>query len=178
MDQSQQTPPPFLAFVGMGGNLGDVLSQLRSALVGLDHLPWTRVQGVSSVYRTRPVDADGPDYLNAVAAISSALGPLELLHALLALEREHDRTRPYWHAPRTLDLDLLWFGGAVRASDELTLPHPRMLQRAFVLEPLTELLENQRMRVPPDLPWPTAEQRQKWAQEQGIAKLIDARLLK
>ncbi|HET8869037.1 MAG TPA: 2-amino-4-hydroxy-6-hydroxymethyldihydropteridine diphosphokinase [Aquabacterium sp.] len=178
MDLTSQTPPRFLAFVGLGGNLGEVLPRMQSAVAGLDRLPWTRVLCASSVYRTRPVDADGPDYLNAVVALSSALGPLELLHALLALERDHDRTRPYWHAPRTLDLDLLWFGGAVRLSEELTVPHPRMLSRAFVLEPLMELIENGDAPKPDDLVLPPAVQRQDLAREQGILKLKDLRLIK
>jgi 2-amino-4-hydroxy-6-hydroxymethyldihydropteridine diphosphokinase len=106
----------------------------------LDALPGTALEGVSSLYRTRPVDASGPDYLNAVACIRSALGPEELLRALLELETDHQRERPYLNAPRTLDLDLLWYGGLSHLSYALTLPHPRMMQRAFVLVPLAELL--------------------------------------
>ncbi len=166
-----QIPPRFRALVGIGGNLGNVAGHLRSAISAMDKLPWTAVEGVSSVYQTAPVDATGPDYLNAVVALQSALGPHELLRALLQLECDHDRTRPYRHAPRTLDLDLLWFGGAKRDMAVLTLPHPRMLQRAFVLEPLCDLLDTQNWTWPADLPRPTAQERQVLAQQQGIAKL-------
>lgn len=173
-----QIPPRFRALVGMGGNLGDVAGHLRSAIASLQLLPWTTVEGISSVYQTAPVDASGPDYLNAVVALQCALGPEELLRALLELERDHDRTRPYRHAPRTLDLDLLWFGGARRDTASLTLPHPRMLQRAFVLEPLCDLLDTQKWPWPEDLPRPTAQERQFLAQQQGIAKIESLHLAK
>lgn len=173
-----QIPPRFRALVGLGGNLGDVAGQLRSAIAALQNLPWTAVEGVSSVYQTAPVDAAGPDYLNAVVALQSALGPHELLRALLQLECDHDRTRPYRHAPRTLDLDLLWFGGATLNTATLTLPHPRMLQRAFVLEPLSDLLDTQNWPWPEDLPRPTAQARQVLAQQQGISKIEALRLAK
>ena len=135
--------PRHLAFIGMGGNLGDVRAGLLSALAGMAALPGTALAGVSSVYRTRPVDAGGPDYLNAVAVLQSALGPQELLRGLQGLEKAHDRERPFQNAPRTLDLDLLWYGGRQLHSPTLTLPHPRMMQRAFVLVPLTEVLAKQ-----------------------------------
>ncbi|MGE5453261.1 MAG: 2-amino-4-hydroxy-6-hydroxymethyldihydropteridine diphosphokinase [Acidobacteriota bacterium] len=173
-----QTPPRFRAYIGMGGNLGDVEARLRSACSALQALPWTELEGISSVYRTAPVDADGPDYLNAVAAIASALGPQELLRALLMLERNHDRTRPYRHAPRTLDLDLLWYGGTVLHTPTLTLPHPRMLQRAFVVEPLTELLQTQGWLWPDDLPPLTVASRTELARQQRIEKLGALQLAK
>jgi len=132
--------PRARACIGMGGNLGEVRVRLQSALRGLNALPATAVLAVSSAYQTAPVDATGPDYLNAVAVLESALGPQELLAALLALELTHDRERPYHHAPRTLDLDLLWYDDATRATPSLSLPHPRMTGRAFVLEPLAEVL--------------------------------------
>ncbi len=163
--------PTFRAFVGLGGNLGDVSVRLQSAVSGLAQLPWTAVEAVSSVYQTRPVDADGPDYLNAVVALRSSLGPQELLRSLLNLECEHDRTRPYWHAPRTLDLDLLWYGGLRLDTPTLILPHPRMLERAFVLEPLNDLVQNQNWTWPEDLPQPSAQQRLSLVQTQGISKL-------
>lgn len=161
----------------MGGNLGDVQARFARAVRDLGCLPWTSVEAASSVYRTRPVDAGGPDYNNAVVALQSSLGPHELLHALLQLEREHDRTRPYWHAPRTLDLDLLWFDGLNVATADLSLPHPRLLQRAFVLEPLCELLRAQNWCWPADLAEPSVQSRQKMAQEQGIFKLDGVKLL-
>ncbi len=125
----------------MGGNLGGVACRLQQALVGLAALPATRVEVVSSLYRTKPIESSGPDYLNAVAVLQSALGPHELLRALLALELAHDRERPYQNAPRTLDLDLLWYGAFACNTRTLTLPHPRMMQRAFVLVPLAQVLQ-------------------------------------
>lgn len=172
------TPPRFRAFIGMGGNLGDVAAHLQSALTALSALPWTRVEGISALYQTRPVDASGPDYLNAVAALQCALGPHELLRALLRLESDHDRTRPYRHAPRTLDLDLLWYDGFRCDTATLTLPHPRMLTRAFVLEPLVDLLDTQHWDWPADLPRPTDQTRQNLAREQGIFKLDSPHLAK
>jgi 2-amino-4-hydroxy-6-hydroxymethyldihydropteridine diphosphokinase len=158
------------AFVGMGGNLGNVQAHLASALVGLAGLPGTSVEAVSSLYKTRPVDAGGPDYLNAVVSVQSCLGALELLHALLALEMQHDRTRPFRHAPRTLDLDLLWYDGLTLDLAELTLPHPRMMQRAFVLVPLNEVLDGlpQDEDVTLRASLPTYDACRMLAQQQGI----------
>lgn len=132
--------PRCRAFIGMGGNLGDVRAHLLSALVGLDLLPGTSVETVSPLYQTKPVDAQGPDYLNAVVAVQSSLGPQELLRALQRLELARDRQRPYQNAPRTLDLDLLWYGDVQCHTASLTLPHPRMMQRAFVLMPLLDVV--------------------------------------
>jgi 2-amino-4-hydroxy-6-hydroxymethyldihydropteridine diphosphokinase len=161
--------PRFRAFVGMGGNIGDVRANLISALAGIADLPGSSVECVSPLYETRPVDATGPNYLNAVAAVQTALAPQELLNALLALETAHDRLRPYRHAPRTLDLDLLWHGGAQRASSSLQLPHPRMMQRAFVLAPLADVLAM--LPEGDDRPTlPDAAQRQLLADAQGIVK--------
>lgn len=159
------------AYVGLGGNLGDVRACLQSALTAIGHLPGTRVVAVSSLYRSRPVDADGPDYLNAVAALESALGPHELLHALLGLETAHDRTRPYHHAPRTLDLDLLWYGGCQRCTSSLSLPHPRMFGRAFVLLPLAEVLQGLPDGGESGLVLPDAAERERLAQAQGIERV-------
>mgnify|MGYP000943008400 CR=1 FL=1 len=102
-------------------------------------LPQTHLRAVSSVYRTAPIDSHGPDYLNAVAELETALAPRELLQALQAIELAHGRERPYRNAPRTLDLDLLTMDGISLATPELTLPHPRAHERAFVLAPLAEL---------------------------------------
>jgi len=93
----------------------------------------------SSLYRSAPVEAGGPDFINAVAAIDTTLTPGALLAALQAIELQHGRQRPYRHAPRTLDLDLLLHGQVAQADPVLTLPHPRLHQRAFVLQPLLEL---------------------------------------
>jgi 2-amino-4-hydroxy-6-hydroxymethyldihydropteridine diphosphokinase len=94
---------------------------------------------VSSLYRSAPYEAQGPDFINAVALLSTHLAPLALLHALQDLEQQSGRERPYKNAPRTLDLDLIFYGDVVLASAELTLPHPRWHERAFVLHPLAEI---------------------------------------
>ncbi|RQO62029.1 2-amino-4-hydroxy-6-hydroxymethyldihydropteridine diphosphokinase [Paucibacter sp. KBW04] len=128
-----------LAFVGLGANLGDTRQSLQQALQALSELPSTALLACSSAYRTAPVEASGPDFLNAVAMLRTQLSPMELLDALQAIEQAHGRERPYLNAPRTLDLDLLLFGELSLASMRLTLPHPRLHQRAFVLQPLLEL---------------------------------------
>jgi len=127
------------AFVGLGANLGDPRRQVLQALQSLDRLPNTRLVARSSLYRTAPVDATGPDYVNAVAALETALPPLALLRALQAIEQLHGRERSTANAPRTLDLDLLLYGGRRIDEPELRVPHPRLHQRAFVLRPLLEL---------------------------------------
>lgn len=127
------------AWIGLGANLGAREAALRGALAGMAALPGTRVLRVSSLYRSAPVDAGGPDYLNAVAEIATTLPPLALLHALQALEQAAGRERPYRNAPRTLDLDILFYGDVRLESTALTLPHPRLHERAFVLLPLAEL---------------------------------------
>jgi len=132
------------AFIGLGANLGDAAAALRGALEALAHLPQTRLIRNSSFYRTAPVDAGGPDYLNAVARIVTGLEPQALLEALQAIERAHGRERPYANAPRTLDLDLLLYGDRQLSSPQLTVPHPRMLERAFVLQPLLEVAPERR----------------------------------
>jgi 2-amino-4-hydroxy-6-hydroxymethyldihydropteridine diphosphokinase len=128
-----------VAYVGLGANLGDAAARLRTALGWLDELPQTRCVAASGLWRSAPVDADGPDYCNAVAALRTHLTAPALLQALLALEARAGRQRPYRNAPRTLDLDLLLYGGARIASPWLTVPHPRLAQRAFVLVPLREV---------------------------------------
>jgi 2-amino-4-hydroxy-6-hydroxymethyldihydropteridine diphosphokinase len=130
---------PERVFVGLGANLGDPAATLRQAFDELAALPQTRLVARSSLYRTAPVEAQGPDFVNAVAELRSTLEPEPLLQALQAIEARHHRQRPYPHAPRTLDLDLLLVGDRNWASPTLTLPHPRLHRRAFVLEPLLEL---------------------------------------
>jgi 2-amino-4-hydroxy-6-hydroxymethyldihydropteridine diphosphokinase len=134
------------AFIGIGGNLGDAAAAVRAAFDALDALPATRLVGRSSLYRSAPVDSSGPDYVNAVAAIVTGLAPLDLLAALQALEARAGRTRPWHNAPRTLDLDLLLYGNEAIDLPTLTVPHPRMFERAFVLRPLAEIAPG---RVPP-----------------------------
>lgn len=136
---------PRRAYIGLGANLGDAQVALRAAIDALALLPGTRLAALSSLYRTAPIDASGPDYLNAVAALDTAIEPAALLQALQAIEQAHGRLRPYRNAPRTLDLDLLLHGDAVLDTPTLTLPHPRIAQRAFVLQPLAELAPGLRL---------------------------------
>ena len=130
---------PLLAYIGLGANLGDPAETVRTAIEALGRMPASRVETVSSLYRSAPVDADGPEFINAVAALHTTLTAYELLSQLQAIEAEFGRERPYANAPRTLDLDLLLYGDREIASDDLTVPHPRMHERAFVLQPLAEL---------------------------------------
>ena len=130
---------PVTAFVGLGANLGAAQRALLEAIGALGRLPQPQVVRASRLYRSAPVDAGGPDYLNAVAQVETRLSAPELLAQLQALEHAAGRERPYRTAPRTLALDLLLFGDARIASAALTVPHPRMAERAFVLLPLQEL---------------------------------------
>jgi len=128
------------AYVGVGSNLGEPREQVERALRELARLPHTRLARRSSLYRSEPVGyAAQPPYVNAVAQLETGLGASELLGELQALEVRHGRTRSFANAPRTLDLDLLLYGEEVVNSPGLVLPHPRMHERAFVLEPLLEL---------------------------------------
>jgi 2-amino-4-hydroxy-6-hydroxymethyldihydropteridine diphosphokinase len=130
---------PVTAFVGLGANLGEPQRALADALAALARLPDTRLVRSSRVYRSAPVDAGGPDFFNAVAQLETRLTAPGLLAQLQAIEDAAGRERPYRNAPRTLDLDLLLYGSARVASPRLTVPHPRLRERAFVLLPLQEL---------------------------------------
>ncbi len=126
-------------YIALGANLGDAASAICHAMDAIGMLPDTQVTRRSSLYRTAPVDAAGPDYVNAVVEIATTLTAPALLQRLQQLERDAGRERPYRNAPRTLDLDLLLYGDAQLQSPTLTLPHPRMAERAFVLVPLAEI---------------------------------------
>jgi 2-amino-4-hydroxy-6-hydroxymethyldihydropteridine diphosphokinase len=139
VDQALTSSIPITAYVGLGANLGDAERTVRQALQDLVRLPHTRLVAQSSLWRSAPVDADGPPFINAVAGLHTRLSAPDLLHALQALEQAAGRQRPYRYAPRTLDLDLLCHGEARIDTPELQLPHPRMMQRAFVLYPLAEI---------------------------------------
>jgi 2-amino-4-hydroxy-6-hydroxymethyldihydropteridine diphosphokinase len=129
-----------LAYVGVGSNLDGPQRQVAQALGELDGIPGTRVLKRSSLYRSAPVGyAAQPEFVNAVAALDTTLGPEALLGELQAIEARHGRSRGFPNAPRSLDLDLLLYGEAEQRSARLTLPHPRMHERAFVLKPLLEL---------------------------------------
>jgi 2-amino-4-hydroxy-6-hydroxymethyldihydropteridine diphosphokinase len=127
------------AYVGLGANLGDARGAVQAALAALAKLPQTHLTAASPLYRSAPVDASGPDYVNAVAALQTRLTAPDLLAALQEIERAAGRQRPYRNAPRTLDLDLLLYGDARIDSLRLTLPHPRLRERAFVLRPLADI---------------------------------------
>lgn len=127
------------AWIGLGANLGDALDTLHQACRELATAPGIANCEISGFYRTVPIDSDGPLYINAVAQVSTTLQPLALLDLLQSIENRHGRERPYRNAPRTLDLDLLLYGDTVLETPRLTLPHPRMHERAFVLQPLMAL---------------------------------------
>ena len=135
-----------LAWIGIGGNLGDARATVEEAIAHLARLPQSQLLRSSSLYRTAPIDSSGDDYVNAVALVSTSLTAPELLHALQAIELQHGRERPYRNAPRTLDLDVLMYGEAQLEDEELIVPHPRMAQRAFVLVPMLEI--DAQVRIP------------------------------
>ena len=139
--------PEVQACVALGANLGDAVQSLRDALAALDAHPAVRVLRTSSFYRTAPFEASGPDFINAVALVATTLTAPGLLAVLQDSEQAAGRLRPYRNAPRTLDLDLLTYGTARIDSPALTVPHPRMMERAFVLVPLHEVLP---ALVPPE----------------------------
>lgn len=130
---------PAIAYVGLGANLGNALRTVMEAAEEIAALSGVQKTRLSPLYRSAPVDAGGPDYVNAVLRAETTLSPETLLHALLDIELQHGRLRPYRNAPRSLDLDLLLYGSETRQTEFLTLPHPRMHLRAFVLIPLREL---------------------------------------
>lgn len=131
---------PARAYVALGSNLDDPVSQVNAGYAALPRLPSTRLIARSALYRTAPVGyADQPDFVNAVAEVETALSPRALLDALLAVERSHGRLRDFPNAPRTLDLDVLLYDDLQLREPGLTIPHPRMHERAFVLVPLAEI---------------------------------------
>lgn len=126
--------------MALGSNLRDPGGQLRAGVAALGRLPQTRVEVCSSFYASAPVGyADQPDFVNAVAAISTGLSARELLDALLAIERNQGRVRELPNGPRTLDLDIVLYGNHTICEPGLTVPHPRMRERAFVMVPLAEI---------------------------------------
>lgn len=138
---------PVVAYIGLGANLGDAQSAVVKAMAGIAVIDGVRVTGRSALYSTSPVESSGPDYVNAVVEISTQLSAPLLLAGLQEIEQHAGRLRPFHNAPRTLDLDLLLYGDACIDSATLTVPHPRMLQRAFVLVPLSEIAPH---KVRPD----------------------------
>ena len=131
--------------MGLGSNLGDARATLADAIADLAALPSTALMRASSVYRSASMGAAGPDYLNAVVELRTALEPDALLVELQRIEALHGRERSYPNAPRTLDLDLLAYGDLRQSTPALTLPHPRLHERAFVLVPLAEIAPDLRL---------------------------------
>jgi len=127
------------AHVALGANLGEPIPTLVRAVNALSLVPGTSVVAKSALYRTAPVEASGPDYFNAVVEILTTLGAPDLLVQLQKIEQSEGRQRPWRHAPRTLDLDLLLYGSATVDSPSLTVPHPRMQERGFVMVPLADI---------------------------------------
>jgi 2-amino-4-hydroxy-6-hydroxymethyldihydropteridine diphosphokinase len=136
------------AAIGMGANLGAPHATLKWAVVQLATLPRTRLLAVSGAYASAPLEVSDTqaDYINAVALLDTTLPASDLLARLLAIELQAGRARPYWHAPRLLDLDILLYGDAMIDTPTLAVPHPRLTARAFALLPLAE--------VAPDMPIP------------------------
>jgi 2-amino-4-hydroxy-6-hydroxymethyldihydropteridine diphosphokinase len=132
-------PPPQQAAIAMGANLGDCRATLEEALAALAASPGVRLLARSRWYRSAPVGPPQPDYVNGCALLAVALGPEALLERLLATERRFGRTRGERWGPRSLDLDLLLMGDRRLHTPRLTLPHPRLRERAFVLVPLAEI---------------------------------------
>ena len=130
---------PVIATIGLGANLGDARQAVQDAMLAIAAFEHCQLRAASPLYRSAPVDSSGPDYFNAVMQISTRLTAPDLLVRLHQLERGAGRERPYRNAPRTLDLDILRYGTARIDSPTLTVPHPRMHQRAFVLRPLADI---------------------------------------
>ena len=130
---------PVIAYLGLGANLGDAHAALDAVLQQLSQAGGIEVMARSSRYRTAPLESSGPDYINAVVALRTVLSAPALLTCLQGMEAAAGRERPYRNAPRTLDLDILLYGDARMDCPTLTIPHPRMPMRAFVLVPLHEI---------------------------------------
>ena len=135
-----------IAFIGLGSNLEDPVGQLQQAFAELDGLPDTHLQARSSLYRSAPMGCPDmpdltsqPDFINAVAKIATGLSARDLLQSLLQVEHRHGRVRTFRNAPRTLDLDVLLYEDMQLHEHGLTIPHPQMHRRAFVLQPLLEI---------------------------------------
>ena len=134
-----------LAYIGLGANLGDARQTIAAAIQTLRESSGVLALRQAPLYSSDPVDAQGPIFINTVVVVDTTLDPLPLLDLLQAIEHEHGRERPYRNAPRTLDLDLLLYGAQTIDTPRLSVPHPRMHQRAFVLRPLQDLAPELRL---------------------------------
>ena len=132
-------PSPVVAYIGLGANLGDPRASVVMAMDAIAALDGVTGMRASSLYGSAPIDAGGADYVNAVVEVQTVLQPLQLLDALQRLEASAGRQRSFRNAPRTLDLDILLYGAESLLSTRLTVPHPRLWERAFALRPLAEL---------------------------------------
>lgn len=158
-----------LAYIGLGSNLDDPLAQVMRAIDELSALPQTQLVQRSAIYSSKPVGPEQPDFINAVALLDTHLAPLALLDALQAIEQDHQRVRIQHWGPRTLDLDLLLYGDQVIATERLTVPHPYLTQRGFVLYPLAD--------ITPDLQLPNGSRLPDWLRQcppDGLVKLPSA----
>lgn len=155
--------PPVTAYVALGANLGEARLTVLQALDELGCMPATQLIAHSHLYRTKPHEAHGPDFVNAVARLETGLLAPQLLDHLQSIEIQAGRLRPYVNAPRTLDLDLLFYGEAQMQSPRLSLPHPRWRERAFVLYPLADV-------------WPERVQHEDWVRvaDQGVERCPEA----
>lgn len=159
-----------LAYIGLGSNLEDPLAQVNRAFVELSQLPLTQLLRRSAIYTSKPVGPQQPDFTNAVALLDTHLAPLELLDALQAIEQAHQRVRIQYWGPRTLDLDLLLYGDAIINNERLTVPHPYLTQRSFVLYPLAD--------ITPDLHLPDGSVLRDWLVQcppDGLNRISPAR---
>ena len=138
------------AYIGLGANLGDARAAVVSAIGALADMPQTQLQAQSRLYTSTPMgeNATGENYVNAVVQLSTALSARDLLNELQRIERAFGRERSVRNAPRTLDLDVLLYGDACIEDEVLSIPHPRMHERAFVLRPLFDIV--------PELSWHNA----------------------
>ncbi len=154
------------AYIGIGANLGDARGNVEYAIAALKSLPHTKFLQSSSLYITAPIDSSGDDYINAVVELTTDLSAVALLSHLQDLELACGRERPYRNAPRTLDLDLLLYAQETINTELLTVPHPRMHERAFVLAPL--------LQIAPEIRIPGKGEAQQYlasVADQGIQKL-------
>lgn len=136
----------YKSYIALGANLNSPASTLETALEAITNTTEITLVKRSSLYRSPPLDADGPDYINAVAEIETSLSPIKLLHRLQTIENDFGRQRLYKNAPRTLDLDVLLYDNFSSDSSELTVPHPRLHLRSFVLMPLIEIAGDMQLK--------------------------------
>ena len=156
---------PVTAYIALGANLGNAEQTVRYAIQAINDLPETEVTKQSSLYKTAALESllgapKSPDYINAVVEIICHQPAYLLLEQLQKIEQKAGRNRPYLNAPRTLDLDILLYGDVQIQTETLTIPHPRMWQRAFVLVPLAEIA-----------PLLVSAERLEGVREQGIERL-------